>query len=654
MRLSTLSLLVLGLALAAHAADTLWLDELEVKGIAQEWREARRKQSVEGNALRIGGQTFERGIGTHANSRWGLDLHGTASQFSALVGVDDEINGNPAASIEFQLVGDTRVLWKSGVMKAKQAALAVDVDVTGVQTLKLLVSDAGDGNSYDHADWAMAKVVYNGEKPAPRSYRPRAPYILTPTPPKTPRINGARVFGARPGNPFLFTIPATGARPMAFAAEGLPAGLVLDPATGRITGSVTTAGSYTTTLVARNALGEDRKELRIEIGETICLTPPLGWNSWNCWAGSVDAEKVLAAAKAMAESGLVNHGWTYINIDDAWQGERGGPFRAIQPNGKFPDMKGLADQVHGLGLKLGIYSTPWVTSYAGYIGGSSDDPTGAWTRIPDRREYSKGHRHGKTKFDTNDALQWAAWGIDYLKYDWHPIDVTNTAAMTVALRQSGRDIVYSLSNGARLNDAPALAPLANCWRTTGDIRDTWASMAGIGFAQDKWYPHASPGHWNDPDMLVVGLVGWGPRLHPSQLSADEQYTHISLWSLLAAPLLIGCDMSKLDDFTLSLLTNDEVLAVNQDPKGAQAQRVRQEGETEVWARTLADGSRAVGLFNRGLDPATVTVAWADLGLTGKQRVRDLWRQQDVAEAEEPYAAEVAPHGVALLRLVPGK
>jgi len=179
-------------------------------------------------------------------------------------------------------------------------------------------------------------------------------------------------------------------------------------------------------------------------------------------------------------------------------------------------------------------------------------------------------------------------------------------------------------------------------------------MAGIGFAQDKWYPHASPGHWNDPDMLVVGLVGWGPRLHPSQLSADEQYTHISLWSLLAAPLLIGCDMSKLDDFTLSLLTNDEVLAVNQDPKGAQAQRVRQEGETEVWARPLADGSRAVGLFNRGLDAATVAVTWADLGLTGKQRVRDLWRQQDVAEADESYGTEVAPHGVVLLRLVPGK
>ncbi len=275
--------MLLCLAGLAQAAETLWLDELDLKGIAQDWREARRNQSVEGNALRIGGQTFERGIGTHANSRWGLDLHGTATQFStqfsALVGVDDEVNGNPEASIEFFLVGDGKTLWKSGVMKAKQAAQAVEIDLTGVQNLKLLVTDGGNGDRYDHADWAMAKVLYTGAKPTPRSYQPRAPYILTPKPPATPRINGARVFGARPGNPFLFTIPATGDRPMTFAAENLPEGLALDPATGHITGSVTTAGGYTATLVARNALGEDRKELRIEIGETICLTPPLGWNS---------------------------------------------------------------------------------------------------------------------------------------------------------------------------------------------------------------------------------------------------------------------------------------------------------------------------------------------------------------------------------------
>jgi alpha-galactosidase len=226
--------------------------------------------------------------------------------------------------------------------------------------------------------------------------------------------------------------------------------------------------------------------------------------------------------------------------------------------------------------------------------------------------------------------------------------------MATALRMSGRDIVYSLSNSARLDDAPALSKLANCWRTTGDIRDTWSSMAGIGFSQDKWYPYASPGHWNDPDMLVVGLVGWGPRLHPSNLSADEQYTHISLWCLLSAPLLIGCDMARMDEFTLNLLTNDEVLEVNQDPKGDQARRLVQDGDMEVWAKTMADGSRAVGIFNRGIDTGKGTVSWKDLGLTGKQRVRDLWRQQDIATVNGSFTSEVAPHGVVLLRLFPAK
>jgi alpha-galactosidase len=639
-------------ALLMHAAETLWLDELPLDGVLQEWRVPQKNKSVEGNPLRIAGKTYERGIGTHANSRWGLDLQGAGSVFSAEVGVDDEIGGNAEASIEFQVVGDGRLLWKSGVMRAKQPAKTVQVDVSGIQRLKLLVSDMGD-NKYDHADWAMAKVTYDGKKPTPLSYKPRPPYILTPKPPKTPRINGARVFGARPDNPFLFTIPATGERPMTFAVEGLPAGLQVDAKTGRITGSVAKAGTYTATLVARNALGEAKRELRIEIGETICLTPPMGWNSWNCWARAVDAEKVLSSAKAMAESGLINHGWSYVNIDDAWQAKRGGPFKAIQPNEKFPDMKALADQVHGMGLKLGIYSTPWITSYAGFVGGSADQATGEWTHIADRRVYSKkGHRHGKVKFDVNDALQWADWGIDYLKYDWHPIDANNTEAMGIALRMCGRDIVYSLSNSARISDAPALSKLANCWRTTGDIRDTWNSMAGIGFAQDKWFPYASPGHWNDPDMLVVGLVGWGPRLHPSRLSADEQYTHISLWCLLASPLLIGCDMARMDEFTLSLLTNDEVLEVNQDPKGDQAKRIAKDGDMEVWAKTMHDGSRAVGIFNRSIDPAKGTVAWKDLELSGKQRVRDLWRQQDLGEATDFYTTEVPAHGVVLLRLFP--
>jgi alpha-galactosidase len=208
-----------------------------------------------------------------------------------------------------------------------------------------------------------------------------------------------------------------------------------------------------------------------------------------------------------------------------------------------------------------------------------------------------GDRMGKYSFAENDARQWAAWGIDYLKYDWIPNDVPHVEEMSLALKATGRDIVYSLSNSADFGQAADWARLSHCWRTTGDIRDTWESMSGIGFAQGRWAPYAGSGHWNDPDMLVVGKVGWGPQLHPANLTPDEQYTHISLWCLLAAPLLIGCDLADMDALTLSLLTNDEVLEVDQDPLGKQATCVAREGREQVWAKAMEDGSRAVGLFN---------------------------------------------------------
>ncbi|MBM4019653.1 MAG: alpha-galactosidase, partial [Planctomycetes bacterium] len=203
--------------------------------------------------------------------------------------------------------------------------------------------------------------------------------ILTPPAPPEPRINGARVFGVRPGRPFLFTIAATGERPLTFAARSLPAGLSLDERTGRITGTLRYRGEHVVTLVVRNARGTRERSLRIVVGDRLALAPPMGWNSWNCWAEAIDAEKVRAAADGMVASGLVNHGWMYINIDDCWQGERRPPEYALQPKERMGDLKALADYVHGLGLKLGIYSTPWKTSYAGFAGGSADTDDGRAT-----------------------------------------------------------------------------------------------------------------------------------------------------------------------------------------------------------------------------------------------------------------------------------
>jgi alpha-galactosidase len=461
---------------------------------------------------------------------------------------------------------------------------------------------------------------------------------------------------------------------MTFAVDGLPVGLVLDAATGRITGALTSPGEFTVTLRAKNALGESEKKFRIVVGDRIALTPPMGWSSWNCWGDAVSQEKVLNSARAMVDKGLRDHGWTYINIDDGWQGLRGGAFNALQPNKKFPDMKALADDVHGLGLKFGLYSSPWRGTYAGYDGGSSDNANGTypWVESGDVNEFYKLNKNpdapdakptwinwifGRHSFAAVDARQWAAWGVDYLKYDWFPNDVSHVTEMSDALRATGRDIVYSLSNTGIYDHAADYRRLANVWRTTGDINDSWESVNRIGLLQDRWAGYTGPGHWSDPDMLVVGMVGWGPNLHPSHLTPDEQYTHFSLWCLLSAPLLLGCDLPQLDDFTLGLLTNDEVLAIDQDPLGHQATQFSNQDGKVIFAKTLADGSIAVGLFNRSDAETTVSVKWGPWGTIPTEhvgtifRVRDLWRQRDLGEFKDSFATKVAAHGVVLIRLI---
>jgi alpha-galactosidase len=494
--------------------------------------------------------------------------------------------------------------------------------------------------------------------------------IRTPQAPSTPRINGPAIFGVRPGNPFLYHIPATGDRPMTFSASGLPKGLKLDRQTGNITGSLSEPGNYAVTFHAKNSQGSANKKFKIVVGEEIALTPPMGWNSWNAYHATVTGDDVRRAAHAMAASGLIDHGWSYINIDESWQGKRGGKFNGIQPNQKFPDMQQMCDEIHGLGLKVGIYSTPWVTSYAGYVGGSADNPEGAWEK-PNARNRA----HGKYPLAENDAEQWAEWGVDYLKYDWNPRNSDpretaedlhlHSATMAKALRKSKRDVVFSYSNSMPFDDIADQSEMYNSWRTTGDIGDSWSSMAAKAFyinvpkgekelegpPSDRWAPFARPGHWNDPDMMVLGYVNFGGEQHPTRLTPDEQYLHVTTWCMAAAPLLLGCDLDKLDDFTLNLASNDEVLAVNQDTLGKQATVASNEGNTLlVYARPLADGSQAVALYNLGQEPAKVTANWSDLKLSGRHAVRDLWRQKDLGKFSNEFSMTVAPHGAELVKI----
>lgn len=483
--------------------------------------------------------------------------------------------------------------------------------------------------------------------------------ILTPPISGKPRINGPKVFGVRPGSPFIYNIPVSGKRPMQFTVKGLPDGLKLDPQTGRITGKLITKGTYSLVIKAKNLLGTKERSFKIIVGDDIQLTPAMGWNSWNCWGSSVNQKKVMHSAIGFIKNKLNEHGWIYINIDDAWQGERGGSLNALQPDPKrFSNMGALADSIHSMGLKIGIYSTPWVRSYAGRLGGSSENEKGEKDSLFTKKVKANAKilpwAIGKYSFAKNDAQQFANWGIDYLKYDWAPVEAPETKEMADAIKATKRDIVLSLSNNdpnTLINNIKEVAPSAQSWRTTGDIRDSWKSMSNIGFKQDKWVPYTTPGHFSDPDMLVVGYVGWG-KPHPTNLSADEQYTHISLWSLLSAPLLLGCDLDKIDPFTLNLITNDEVIDIDQDALCKQATRVYSKDSLDVYEKPLEDGNIAVGLFNRSMNKANIVATWKDLDITDKCKIRDLWRQKDLGIHSEKFQAEVEPHGVVLVKLSP--
>lgn len=491
----------------------------------------------------------------------------------------------------------------------------------------------------DHSLIVEYEFEIKGEK-GELKFKEETPYILTPPIHDLPRINGPSIMGVRPGRPFLYTIPASGKRPMKFRVEKLPEGLVYHPNTGIISGKIDKPGDYKMVFHAMNDLGEDRREFTLRVGDQICLTPPMGWNSWNCWGLSVDEDKVKASADAFVAKGLREHGWMYINIDDGWEIHRDKePKRDaegnILTNEKFPDMKRLGDYIHSLGLRFGIYSSPGPLTCGQYTGSYG--------------------------YELNDARSYARWGIDYLKYDWCSYDGiakdTSLAerkkpyiVMRQALDQVDRDIVYSLCQygmskvwrwGAEVG--------GNLWRTTGDITDTWESLREIGFSQVENQPYAGPGHWNDPDMLVVGNVGWGPNVRPSRLTPDEQYTHISLWCLLSAPLLIGCDLQSLDEFTLNLLTNDEVLALDQDPLGYQARQALVDGDVQVWVKQLADGTQAFGIFNLGDKTAHYRLSFEKAGLPAKGNLRDVWRQQPAGAYDKEREFVIPSHGVVLMK-----
>jgi alpha-galactosidase len=385
-------------------------------------------------------------------------------------------------------------------------------------------------------------------------------------------------------------------------------------------------------LGAAPAVADTTQEVVNKAPNGLALTPPMGWNSWNKFACDVNEKIVRATADAMVSSGMRDAGYQYVVIDDCWQGPRDANGFITADTQRFPSgIKALADYVHSRGLKFGIYS--------------------------DAGRLTCGGRPGSQGHEYQDALTYARWGVDYLKYDWCSTGDRNAqegyAVMADALRQSGREIVFSICEWGTAKPWLWAKNTGNLWRTTGDIFDSykkkdakrdWAhTLLEIVDLNEPLWPFAGPGHWNDADMLEVGNGGMTPT---------EYRSHFSLWAMMAAPLMAGNDIAHMDEATRSILLNKEVIAVDQDKVGVQGRRVWKDGNREVWVKPLAGGDRALLLFNRGDAPASIRATADQLGWPAdvRAKIRDLWGHKDVGRWAGSIEATVEPHGVAMFRI----
>lgn len=643
-------------AAARRPESHLRLDELDVSPMQQGWGKPQKNRAIRETPLSIGGKRFEHGIGTHAPGECWISLDGKAAAFSSSVGVDDAA-GSDKATVEFVVYGDGKEVWRSGVCRSGQPPTECRVNLAGIRELALIVTDAGDGMEFDHADWATAVFDYSGDAPRMVSGPVEEPVMLTPPAPPEPRIHGPKVYGVRPGSPFLYRIPTTGERPMKFSARDLPSGLVLDEDTGIISGSIVTAGTYRVGLSAKNRRWRNRRDLIIVVGSRLALTPPMGWNSWYIHYHRVSDKFMRQAADRMVATGMADVGYQYVSIDDCWMvkpdandPEIGGaprdPDGRIRPNRRFPDMKALTGYIHGKGLKAGIYISPGPRTCGGYEGS---------------------YRH-----EAQDARTFAEWGFDFLKYDWCSYSevaggsdrerlVKPYRLMWDELKKQDRDIVFNLCQYGMGSVWEWGGDVGNCWRTTGDLGLEGGSLSKgiyqVGLFNAGLSAFAAPGRWNDPDYLLIGWVGdagHNGEGRPTTLTPNEQYSHMSMWCLMASPLIFGGDMAKLDPFTLNVLCNPEVIEIDQDRLGKQARIVRKTSDELALAKNLEDGSVAVGLFNLGPVTRQVVVSVADLGIRRVQRVRDLWRQEDLGKPTASLTPTLPRHGVMLYRVWPSR
>jgi alpha-galactosidase len=648
------------MATAASPRSEISLADLDISLTRQGWDfGAQRNKRSNGQPLTIGQRRFQSGLGTVADSLLQIDLKQAASRFTAWVGPD--ALGGPEACVRFTVVVDGKIAAHTPAMKGGSAPLRVSVDLTGARVMVLAVDVAGNRTWGNYADWCDAVITLASGSTALPVAEPYQPDMTIPLiergNQREPTIHAPYVLGTTPGKPFIFRIPVTGAETVSLDVEGLPPGISLDKS-GVLRGSITAAGDYEVVVTARNPHGSSRRKLKVQAGERcLALTPPMGWNSWNAFGEDVHQDLVKQQADELIKSGLANKGYNLIVVDAGWEGDRDSSGRLMPDKDKFPDIRTLIEYVHSLGLKFGIYSSPGLRTC-----GSNGGFTGSYG------------------YEVQDIWTFAEWGADYLKYDWctyesmlpphasieafiEPYAVVGQAIATVK-----RDIIFHLCQYG-MKDVwkwgPKLQVNGNVWRISDDLIDFWGAVCANGFYSDRTLaPYAGPGRWNDPDMLVLGTVdftsstlGFPGRPQPTRLTPTEQQTHMTMWVLLAAPLIIGGDLSKLDTFTLNLLGNPEVLAIDQDPLGRQAQCVKDDQWTQIWARPLADGTIAVGMFNLSPITQSASVQWNDLVpimqthtiVEGKQSVRDLWQCRDLGP-HIGFTVDLPSHGSIFLKV----
>ncbi len=617
--------------------DILWLDQMDMTEVYQGWGRPHINATIENHPLTLSGKVYSRGVGTHAFSRIDIDLKKSVLRFEAIVGLDDETGD--LGSVTFEVWVNRKKKLETPVLNSKNRCCPISVNLQGASLLTLLVTDAQDGAEFDHADWVEARFILDPEGEGKPEIIPIA---LDPVPKihrkwtASPIFHFPPVIGGTPGRDFLYRLPVSGKRPMKFSCDNLPEGLLLNEDTGIISGKLEKAGDYQVWFTATNEVGSAYSSVKLMVGDRcLALTPPMGWNSWNVWGHSVKEQHIRDAAEGMIESGLADFGYQYINIDDSWAGCRNTD-GTIRPNEKFTDMKALGDYIHSHGLRYGIYSSPGPLTC--------------------------GNREGSYDHEHQDAQTYADWGVDFLKYDWcsyQSLVKNNTLdeykkpyqLMREALDKTNRDILYASCQYGQGNIWTwAKEVNTQMWRTGGDIDDNWPTLLQIVQKQVGLEKYAGPGAWNDPDMMVLGRIGWGSDMRQTKLNPHEQMVHMTFWAILAAPLILGCDLKAMDPFTFDLLTHEEILAVHQDYPGRQGWQLRATEKEQVWVRPLSDGSFAVGLFNMDIFMRNITITWKDLGLSGALNVWNLWERRDLGTHLDQIQITVPTHGVVFLKI----